>query len=300
MQLKTVSIILLGLMLVSPYSVGAQIIGHQATAYKATKITSGDIKIDGDSSDWSDIPAADLELESYKKLPGEYKIDVKIAYDGTTVYFLVEIPDEYFFTAGNPEMSPALAMATPINASEGAHMGAPSEDNLDKSEGFVDIMHWETGLGEHGVVAGDNGTATGKGIGGLDDEFASTPFDRHDDVGENGWTGVWDHTTTTYTNGDAGKYIFEYSRSMNAAEDTDASYKDGGESEIFFAYWNPQETGDGWTANGHYTNEGALVVGFGFEPSVPNLWLIQGSVLAVIVILIGVGGYVFWKKKKAA
>jgi hypothetical protein len=136
-------------------------------------------------------------------------------------------------------------------------MGADIED-MDTSLGMVDIWHWELDCGpgqmSGQVTGGNSGNDTPCNF---DDEYATTPEDREDDEGENSLAGVWDHTGRAGGAGAAGRWVFEMSRRLNTGEAKDAPLVLGGKAYMALAYWDPDETPEGWEGEGHFTSADA-------------------------------------------
>ena len=237
--------------------------------YKAPKLNSS-ITIDGDEEDWEGVPAIEIELYSWTGVEVEDKfvIDFKVAYDSNYIYYLVEIADHYAFNASDSALTPALGIATSINATTAAHMGAPDATDLATSTGMVDIMHWDIQT-EPGVVVGGNSTS-GQGEGNLDDEYATIPANRYADDGsrgENSYTGTYIHSNATQ--GAEGHYTFEIRRDLTTDDPNDAQYIEGQQYEFNVAYWTPDQSEDGWSPTGHFTYAARIFIGLGVVPTEP-------------------------------
>ena len=107
-----------------------------------------------------------------------------------------------------------------------------------------------------------------------DDEFSVHPCLRDDDASSkahlasylqrgtytyrNQLRYAWSHSAiNSYqypfaTNGEAGTYIFEFSRPLTTNENTDIQFSVGSDADYSFALWIPPEVGGEWTAAGHY------------------------------------------------
>jgi hypothetical protein len=98
-----------------------------------------------------------------------------------------------------------------------------------------------------------------------DDEYAVSPYCRLDDDGisaGNEWSGAWSHSSSnvspqgvsTESGATEDMYNFELSRLLTTqSPTTDKAELVAGETYQFgLAYWDPNETADGWTDSGHY------------------------------------------------
>lgn len=229
---------------------------------------SASITVDGDTSDWEGIEAVSVPLEQIE-IPATSDWDepnplppvdatLKVAADAENIYVLVEIPDDYDFVPDDHNLSAALAVQFLIDEAAGPHMGAAAED-LESGLGMVDIWHWELdcGPGEMsgggGVVGGDDANCN------LDDEYATDPETREDDGGgdavnaaaENSLAGVWEHTARAEGVGADGTWIFEMSRPLQNGDSQDAQFASGGTALVAIAYFDADETLEGWSDTGH-------------------------------------------------
>ena len=218
------------------------------------------IAVDGDASDWADIPGATVTMQHIQRIPGKtmgdlppIDVTLKVAVDSERVYVLVLVSDDFDFNPDDHNFSPAMAVMFRIDPPAAPHMGT-EEENQRKSLGTVDIWNWVLDCGP-GVVAGGGGRAGGNDpTCNLDDEYAKTPKDLEDDgsrSAENSLTGVWEHTNRAGGNGAAGEWVFELSRPLQTGDPHDAQLELGGEAAMALAYWDPDETPDGWTGLGH-------------------------------------------------
>lgn len=235
----------------------------------ANDLGTKSITIDGSISDWSDYTASNLELKDPldQSDTKSYTSKVRIAHDDKDIYFLIEIDEKYQaynFSEGvfAHEKTVALGVSFNINGSA-RHMGSTSASSQSTSTGFADIMHWEletaAGVVNTGSKTGDN---KGDSPTNMDDEWANTTLSRHDDIVDNPWTGVWEHTAKT--NGSEGTYIFEMKRALTNSDSLDVQFEMDHKYEITIAFWSPFETVDGWTDSGHYTSshiEGFILLG---------------------------------------
>ncbi len=218
------------------------------------------ITVDGDVSDWASITGANVTLQQIKPIPGvdmgvvdPVNVTLKVAVDSDNIYVLLEIPDDYDYVPDDHGLSAALAVMFRIDEPAAPHMGT-TEENQKKSLGMVDIWHWELDCGP-GVVSGGGGIVGGNDpLCNLDDEYAETPEDLEDDgtvQAENSLVGVWEHTGRAQGQGAPGTWIFEMSRPLNTGDPQDAQLVLGGTANMALAYWDADETADGWTEVGH-------------------------------------------------
>ena len=239
--------------------------------------TSATITVDGDTADWSGIAGVTVPMEQIR-LDGldptqleDMEIDfepldaidvtLKVATDADNVYVLMEVPDDYDFNPEDHNLAASIAVQFLIDQGADVHMGSP-EDDLEESLGVVDMWHWELDCGPGeisggaGVLGGDDPTCN------LDDEYAPTPEDREDDgdgddanaAAENSLIGVWEHTGRADGEGADGTWIFEMSRPLDTADPQDAQFASGGTALIALAYFDADETLEGWTDVGHLTS----------------------------------------------
>ena len=233
---------------------------------------SATITVDGDASDWSAIEGATIKLEQLRlenidpAQAAEIKfgpldpIDVtfKVASDAKNLYVLFEVPDDFDYDPADHNKSASLAVMFRIDAPAAPHMGA-EEPDIDQSLGIVDIWHWELDCGP-GIVSGGKGVAGGDDPAcNLDDEYSTKPENREDDGGgdvantaaENGLTGVWEHTARASGAGADGSWIFEMSRPLTNGDPQDGQFASGSTAHVALAYFDPDESADGWTDAGH-------------------------------------------------
>ncbi len=236
--------------------------------------TAATITVDGDTSDWSGIEGVTVSIEQLRlddldpvqveDLEIEFgpldPIDVtlKVATDADNVYVLMEVPDDYDFDPEDHNLSAAIAVQFLIDQEATVLMGAPEED-LEDSLGVVDIWHWELDCGPGeiagggGVLGGDDATCN------FDDEYAPNPEDREDDgegdnanaAAENSLIGVWEHTGRAGGTGADGTWIFEMSRPLDTGDPQDTLFVSGGAVKVALAYFDADETLEGWTDAGH-------------------------------------------------
>jgi hypothetical protein len=253
--------------------VGASAIGTVAQEPITIDAASAAITIDGDASDWADVPATAVMLEQLdlSLLPPEQAGDIefgpidamevqfKVANDADNIYMLVEVPTAYDYVADDHGLSPAIAVQAKIVPEASAHMGSEEAD-LVASTGKVDIWHWELDCGP-GELSGGQGVAGGNDEAcNFDDEVSTTPTRREDDGGmeepndaaENSLVGSWSHSAMDI--GGEGDWVFEMMRPLDTGDPEDASWAAGGVAELVLAWWDPNETTEGWTEAGHLTN----------------------------------------------
>jgi hypothetical protein len=137
-----------------------------------------------------------------------------------------------------------------------------SDDDYEVSLGMVDIWHWELDCAA-GALSGGGGIAGGDDPDcNLDDEYATDPETREDDgkadegevlndTAENSLAGVWEHTASAEGAGAEGTWIFEMSRPLQTGDSEDAQFASGGTALIALAYFDADETLEGWTDTGH-------------------------------------------------
>jgi hypothetical protein len=236
--------------------------------------TTSPITIDGAMGDWADIDSVTVELKPARvanEANASFMADFYSTHDNSKIYFLVVVKDDpyYFYnydTGIAHRYAPALGLAFPID--EGAkaeYMGGTDRDtieNIELATGKVDIMHWELDT-LSGDIAGRTknttaGEAFGDGNGNLDDEYATTAEDRHDDddpESENSYLGSWGFSASSPSNGTNGNWIFEVSRDLLTEDPHDAQFAEGDTTDVAIAYWTPNEhTNKKWTDDGHYVN----------------------------------------------
>ena len=223
---------------------------HDPATSLSYEAATGSRRIDGAAADWAGVPALDVTLES---LDGarELSVNLQVSFDAANIYVLVSVPDDYNATPGEHEASGALAMLWAIDEEAGPHMGTDGV-RLTTSLGMVDIWHWEIDC-EPGVVSGgqDRSEDGDDPDCNLDDEYATTPFERNDDAGDNLLTGVYDHTGRASGEDAAGTWYWEISRPLATGDAQDAQFAAGGAAKLALAYWDPDQTADGWTDSGH-------------------------------------------------
>lgn len=210
------------------------------------------ITIDGDVSDWADVPGLAVELLPAFPPGFRDKVDVelKVAYDAENIYMLFAVDDDYNFNSDDDHLSAAIAVQFPIDEGAGPYMGAADRESLSTSTGMVDIWHWELGCAAGELSGGVDRTEDGNDPAcNFDDEYATTAFDRHDDDGNNLLRGVWTHTNPV-ADGD-GTWYFEMARPLQTGDPQDAQFEAGSLVRVALAYWDPDEKDEGWEDSGH-------------------------------------------------
>lgn len=223
---------------------------HDHDAGPQYEAASGAKTVDGDPSDWAGVPALEvpmLSLDGQRSLT----VSVQVTTDRETIYALVTIPDDYNATPGDHNGSGSFALLWAIDDGAGPHMGTDGVDWA-TSLGMVDIWHWEIDC-EPGVVSGGiDRTEDGDDPAcNLDDEYATTPFVREDDEGNNLLTGVYDHSARVSGEDADGNWYWEISRPLSSGDPQDAQFASGQTAKLAIAYWDADETADGWTDSGH-------------------------------------------------
>jgi hypothetical protein len=264
--------------LVAVGMLGASAIGTAAQEPITMDAASASITIDGDASDWADVAATAVPMKQLdlSLLPPEQadeidfglidpmEVQFKVANDADNIYMLVEVAAAYDYVADDHKLSPAIAVQAKIIPEAATHMGS-EEDDLFISTGMVDIWHWELDCGA-GELSGGGASAEGSVAGGddeacnLDDEYSTTPEMREDDGGgdepndtaENSLVGSWSHSAADI--GADGTWVFEMARPLSTGDAQDAAWEAGGVAELVLAWWDPNETGEGWSDAGHLTN----------------------------------------------
>lgn len=229
---------------------------------------SATITVDGDNSDWSDIEGVTVPMEQIEIPEGvdwdepgpldPIDVTLKVATDADNIYVLVEVPDDYNYNPEDHNFSPSIAVMFRIDDPAGPHMGTDDED-LEESLGMVDIWHWELDCAA-GVPSGGGDPGLGDDPDcNFDDEFATEPEEREDDgdgdvanaTAENSLSGVWEHTASAQGDDADGTWIFEMSRPLQNGDTQDAQFASGEDAFMALAYFDPDETLEGWTDTGH-------------------------------------------------
>jgi len=224
---------------------------------RALTAPAASITVDGDSSDWQDIEALEVDMEAIEgsDVPSKQGT-VRVAHDDESVYVLFEVNDDYNWDQSDAHLSGSSAVMWNVEGPAGPHMGAEADAGT-PSTGMVDLWHWEL---ECAAGEESGGAANGPGDGdpgndgtcNFDDEWATDAFTREDDNGpnaENSLSGVWTHSSP---DADAeGTWIFEASRPLTTGDDQDAQLAVGETSQLALAYWDPDNAPEGWSAPDH-------------------------------------------------
>lgn len=229
------------------------------------------ITVDGDAADWADIEGLELTLNPLSDESAESKeAMVKVAHDADNVYVLLQVDDDYDWTAEDLHLSGASAVQWAIADGAGEGMGATDADRL-TSLGLVDIWHWElecaAGAESGGAVSGpgaDHDPGNDEACN-FDDEYATdteTREDDGDDGAENSLLGVWAHTSDTID--EDGTWTFEMMRPLQTADAQDAQFEIESSALMALAYWDADTGPDGWEAEFHVmsANQGWITVNF--------------------------------------
>lgn len=265
------SILIFGLILSNSFS---ESIIENDKIYLSESLDGTSITIDGMIDDWVGIDGVNITLKPARIIGhGNHEMVFKSIHNENKIYFLIMVEDDYYFynmaTGISHRNAAALAVAFPID--EGAlvqYMGGSNDttfDELNTTTGEVDIMHWQLDTLAGVVTGGSRGLESrlGDGVANLDDEYSTTPWDRHDDddtASNNLWSGSWSHTGDS-TNGSTGWWIFELSRDLASSDIHDFSFVEGDTTDVVVAYWSPNETTENkWTNDGHYTNSNNVII----------------------------------------
>lgn len=241
---------------------------HEAEGEITLGAALATITVDGDDSDWAGVEGVSVMLEQIE-IPAGVDWDepgaldpidatLKVATDADNIYVLLEVPDDFDFVADDHNLSPSAAVMFLVDDGAGPHMGA-GDDDLEASLGMVDIWHWELDCGPDGMSGGGDPGSGDDPDCNLDDEYATDPETREDDGGgdvpnpdaENSLAGVWEHTARSAGAGVDGTWIFEMSRLLQTGDSEDAQFSSGGTAHLALAYFDPDETLEGWTDTGH-------------------------------------------------
>jgi hypothetical protein len=207
------------------------------------------IVVDGLADDWASIPGTTLTM--IRPLATSERLDdsltVKVAYDDANIYVLVLMEDDFDYNATDHRLSGALAVLWQIDAAATPDMGG--------GLGNVDIWHWELDSGPFEPAGGPTVGTGNDPEGNFDDEWASSVMNRFDDTMGNELFGVWSHTNMS-AQGAPGSWIFEMRRTLTTSDTLNEDYQFtvGGTAGLALAYWDADETVDGWTAWGHYSS----------------------------------------------
>ena len=233
------------------------------------------ITVDGDMSDWDGVAGLEMMLEPIQDEGAEPKAaTVKAAHDGSYLYVLMTVTDDYNWNGEDPHLSASPSVMWAVDPGAGAHMGTEDLAGEGPSLGMVDIWHWELecALGEDqgGAVSDVDADAPGNDPGcNFDDEFATDPEERYDDGdaegpdgtgAENSLLGVFTHTNPV--DDGEGTWIFEMRRPLQTGDSQDAQFVAGETALMALAYWDADNSPEGWDDAEHVqsSNQGWIEV----------------------------------------
>lgn len=215
------------------------------------------IVVDGNTSDWDDIPGLDLILEPIEgKDAPPHQASIKVAHDDSFLYVLFAVEDDFNWSDVDPHFSGAPAIMWPIEPAAGPHMGGEDPSGL-PALGMVDIWYWRLDC-PIGVEQGGSVSGPGTGDPGnddacnFDDEWAIDPETVEDDVGpgaENSLLGVFSHTNPVEDT--PGTWFFEMRRPLQTGDPMDAQFTVGESVRLALAYWDPDAGQNGWGRQDH-------------------------------------------------
>jgi len=257
---------------VAPTAASTVAPSHEPGDVIAFDAATATITVDGDSSDWSAIEGATVNLEQIRLdnldpsvaaeidfgLLDPVDVTFKVASDDENIYVLFEVPGGFNYNPDDHNLSASVAVMFRVDDPAAPHMGA-EEPDIDQSLGVVDIWHWELDCAP-GEVSGGSDVAGGDDPEcNLDDEYSTTPETREDDGGgdtvndaaENSLTGVWEHTARASGAGADGTWVFEFSRPLQTGDPQDAQFASGNTTHVALAYFDPTEGPAGWSDAGH-------------------------------------------------
>ncbi len=210
----------------------------------------GSREIDGVVDDWEGVPSLEVDLHSLDAARS-MESAVQVSFDASNIYFLFSVPDDYNATLGEHELSGSVAVSWAIDHDAGPHMGSDGV-NIAKGLGMVDLWHWEIDCGPGEMSGGIDRTEDGDDPAcNLDDEYANSPLDRHDDTGNNLLKGVYDHSGRATGEDAQGIWYWELSRPLVTDDAQDIQFKAGDTVKLAVAYWDPDESPSGWSGPGH-------------------------------------------------
>jgi hypothetical protein len=225
----------------APESVAAEIEAPVAT-----------ITVDGNPSEWNEVAGFDVVLEpieiaNVSPMPAT----IKVAHDGTSVFVLFAVADDFNWSPEDPHLSGAPAVMWSMEMAAGPHMGGDDPSGR-PGLGMVDIWYWRlecpAGQPSGGAVSGPgDGDPGNDGACGLDDEWATDPSTNEDDAGplaENSLLGAFSHTNPVEDG--EGTWFFEVGRPLQTGDPQDAQFTVGGVAHLALAYWDPDARDDGW------------------------------------------------------
>ncbi|MFW9780311.1 MAG: hypothetical protein ACFFE8_15830 [Candidatus Heimdallarchaeota archaeon] len=259
---------------------------HYTIVIKGQKSDLTDLVLDGSGDEWIEVPGASLSLLSLDLLR-TVDVEIRIMFNSTHIALLYTVHDDYDFNESDPHMSGHVAVLWAQDRNTGIHMGL---DDQGQATTKVDIWHWELETAP-GTVVGGKGTATSGDdpVGNFDDEWATSPVNRHDDTSENSLMGAWNHTGFHNGINASGDYVFEMVRPLTTTEeDYDIQMKEGSIYIMALAYWDPDQTPTGWQDSGHMISAdsaGWLEVHLGDTGSAPG-FEIALTLLGVVTVLV--------------
>ena len=231
------------------------------------KSTSSPPILDGDLSDWANVTGIDIQLKNITGSPYEAgNLKAMCLYDSTHFYLAMEVPGAYRFDATTDELCAAIGMMMKIgpqatyvdmggcpDAVNGCLNGVPDSC----TPYLVDIgAHWELATTQQGVEYTVNDGDGDDPIANKDDEYGVSATCRSDDEGTgagNEWSGAWLHSNNSTTVEDGAYYVFELSRLLTTPSSTTDRQLAAGETyEFGLAFWDPNQSADGWSDDGHY------------------------------------------------
>ena len=224
---------------------------------RAIEALPANITVDGDPSDWDGIQGLSILLDSIEGNDVEIKdASIRVAYDDQFAYALFTVIDDFNWDPNDVKRSAAGAVMWNVDPAAGPHMGAVESSGA-PGVGLVDIWHWElqcaSGEEHGGAVNGPGDGDPGNDANcNFDDEWSTSAFEREDDAGsaaENSLLGVWAHTNP---NADGnGTWFFEIRRPLQTGDDQDAQFEPGQTAQVALAYWDADNSPEGWKAAGH-------------------------------------------------
>ncbi|MFW9928901.1 MAG: Heimdall-CTERM domain-containing surface protein [Candidatus Thorarchaeota archaeon] len=278
------AIIALGIMIFSMISI---IPGHASgpVAYSATYVNGNlGITIDGNPSDWSDIPSTNITLESAVGLDSvTYDASVSATFNDSSIAFLVTVKAP-FNTGSAEENNSALGLLFVTNGdSSAAFMGGTGTYRNETSAGSTNIWHWHWMLDDYGQNVP------------IEQMYANSSEDKTDDSEAPSLMGTFTHTggsgTTSPANGTTGYWYAEIIRDLTDSISQDVQFSDGNTYYMNVAYWSPTQSAEGWTMEGHYvgkTVDSVIALSLskgGSTPGFEAIFALGGLSLLVVVSL---------------
>src|SRR3990172_9950866 len=141
---------------VAPTAASTVAPSHEPGDVIAFDAATATITVDGDSSDWSAIEGATVNLEQIRLdnldpsvaaeidfgLLDPVDVTFKVASDDENIYVLFEVPGGFNYNPDDHNLSASVAVIFRVDDPAAPHMGA-EEPDIDQSLGVVDIWHWE-------------------------------------------------------------------------------------------------------------------------------------------------------------